>query len=690
MSNSELLHLSISEITSKFKNQFPDINQLAQTSENHPSFVSKLKVYLTALTTDNHATRLAAKERLFLMCDNLGDKTLNLLRIELKDNLQQVHSDFMLDMYYLFIQLQQQQPTTPLEPQTIKTYMNRWLSGTEPTVIAERIRNKNRICQLLVDKIAEKQQTSSRYRFEKTMSNSIRLEQVMTWWSDFRFHLSMALRTPEELQLFMGNSLSEETMTLLMQAKEKGIPFFITPYYLSLLNCSEEGFDDSAIRSYIIYSQELVDEFGEIRAWEKEDIVVPGEPNAAGWLLPNAENIHRRYPEVAILIPDTIGRACGGLCAPCQRMFNFQKGHLNFDLEKLAPKESWNAKLEHLMQYFETDSQLRDILITGGDALMSKNESLKKLLDSVYQMALRKCEANKTRKAGEKFAEMYRVRLGSRLIAYLPSRINDDLITILREFKDKAEKIGIKQFFIQTHFETPLEVTPEALIAIQKIQSAGWIVTNQLVYTVAASRRGHTAQLRKIMNLAGVVSYYTFSVKGFNENKAIFTPNSRSAQEMHEEKYLGKPSIQTEKELHTLFDTPELLQEKISMLLSKEDIPFIATDRNVMNLPGIGKSMTFKTVGTTAEGCRILSFKLDSNRPHSPAIDKDETINITENKSIASYLRQLDSMGEDINEYETIWQYDTCTSEPRFKLYTYADNEAMLTKEMTHLVKKGS
>lgn len=55
--------------------------------------------------------------------------------------------------------------------------------------------------------------------------------------------------------------------------------------------------------------------YGQIRAWEREDIVEPGKPNAAGWLLPDGHNIHRRYPEVAILIPDTMGRACGGLCS---------------------------------------------------------------------------------------------------------------------------------------------------------------------------------------------------------------------------------------------------------------------------------------------------------------------------------------------------------------------------------------
>jgi lysine 2,3-aminomutase len=288
-------------------------------------------------------------------------------------------------------------------------------------------------------------------------------------------------------------------MEVLHQARESGIPFFVNPHYLSLLNTRADNSyiaADQAIRDYVIYSRELVDEFGHIVAWEKEDIVEPGKPNAAGWILPEGHNIHRRYPEVAILIPDSMGRACGGLCASCQRMYDFQRGNLNFDLDKLKPKEKWPEKLKRLMEYFRNDSQIRDILITGGDALMSSDKSLRRILNAVYEMALNKKKDNENRPDGEKYAEMLRVRLGTRLPVYLPQRITDELIDILSEFKEKASAIGIKQFVIQSHFETAMEVTPEAEKGIQKLISAGWIVTNQQVFSAAASRRGHTAKLR--------------------------------------------------------------------------------------------------------------------------------------------------------------------------------------------------
>lgn len=138
-----------------------------------------------------------------------------------------------------------------------------------------------------------------------------------------------------------------------LSCPEEGDAIFATPYYLSLLNVTGYGYNDEAIRSYILYSPRLVETYGNIRAWEKEDIVEAGKPNAAGWLLPDGHNIHRRYPEVAILIPDTMGRACGGLCASCQRMYDFQSERLNFEFESLRPKESWDRKLRRLMTYLK-------------------------------------------------------------------------------------------------------------------------------------------------------------------------------------------------------------------------------------------------------------------------------------------------------------------------------------------------
>ena len=705
MKQKKMLVLTFSQLKQIYTQEMPGLVEMAAVSPTVEDFKAGLLRHLDSCGVVNEVAEEAREQiRLLLQYDgqdvhelstgqDISVQTIRLLYQFLTEKLENIEmpTDLFIELFQLFKRLQGE--TVPLpSPQRIKSRNDRWATGLDEEVREERDENKERMLHLLIQKIENrKSKPSVRFHFEEGMSYEEKYELVSKWWNDFRFHLSMAVKSPAELNRFLGNSLSSETMYLLNRARKKGMPFFATPYYLSLLNITGYGYNDDAIRSYILYSPRLVETYGNIRAWEKEDIVEEGKPNAAGWLLPDGHNIHRRYPEVAILIPDTMGRACGGLCASCQRMYDFQSERLNFEFETLRPKEAWDSKLRRLMTYFEKDTQLRDILITGGDALMSQNKTLRNILEAVYRMAVRKQRANLERPEGEKYAELQRVRLGSRLLAYLPMRINDELIDILREFKEKASAIGVKQFIIQTHFQTPLEVTPEAKEAIRKILSAGWIITNQLVYTVAASRRGHTTRLRQVLNSLGVVCYYTFSVKGFNENYAVFAPNSRSMQEQQEEKIYGQMNPEQAEELYKLLETKVDTEEKedvarqIRRFMRKHHLPFLATDRSVLNLPAIGKSMTFQLVGLTEEGKRILRFEHDSTRHHSPIIDQMGQIYIVENKSLAAYLRQLGKMGEDPEDYASIWSYTKGETEPRFSLYEYPDFPFRITNKMSNL-----
>lgn len=691
----------ISILKEEFNNSFPQLAIIAEESESCDSFKKALLLFVSdrmMLIDSKKELRATIAQRILLIIENDGTtihelSTGEALQVNTIDYLwrflsgktiNKPCSDLLIDLYHLFEALEQPNSIIPSR-QLMEQQMERWTTGLDAEVINIRATNKERIIKALISKIEHRHASTSRFIFEPNMSYEQKYNQVSEWWNMARFHLTMAVKSPRELNQFLGQSLSEETMTLLAKAKKKNMPFFVTPYYLSLLNTTPQGYDDESIRSYILYSTELVDTYGEIKAWEKEDIVVDGQPNAAGWLLPEGHNIHRRYPEVAILIPDSMGRACGGLCASCQRMYDFQSERLNFNFDALKPKESWDKKLRRLMKYFENDSQLRDILITGGDAFMSQNATLRNILDAVYKMAINKRKANEKRPDGEKYAEMQRVRLGSRLLAYLPIRITNDLVDILRDFREKAIPIGITQFYIQTHFQSPLEVTPEAKRAIEAILAAGWTITNQLVYTVAASRAGHTTKLRKTLNELGVVCYYTFSVKGFNENYAVFTPNSRSLQEQYEEKVFGLIAKERQEELHQMIHNQKELGANLTHFLKVNNLPFAATDRSVLNLPAIGKSMTFTTIGITPEGKRILKFDHDGSRIHSPIIDKMGQVYIVENKSIAAYLRQLDKMGEDINEYSTIWNYSTGITEPCFSIYEYPEYPFNATTKMTNL-----
>lgn len=595
---------------------------------------------------------------------------------------------FFDDMIELFRQFSGKQRQDLPTISDVERWMDQYPTGLDPRIIKLREENRNRILHVIIDKIDQGLIKDAKYTFDHSMSQEQKYHQALEWWQESSFHLKFAVRSPERLNEMLGCSLDPDTMRILYQAEKAGIPFFVNPYYLSLLHVRTPYFAigaDQAIRNYVLYSPQLVKEFGHIVAWEKEDIVEPGKPNAAGWLLPSSHNIHRRYPEVAILIPDTVGRACGGLCASCQRMYNFQSGILNFNLEKLHPEETWPNKLEQLMAYFENDSQLRDVLLTGGDGLMSSDKSLKQILDAIYKMAKKKKEANKKRKDGEKYAEIVRVRIGTRLIQYLPMRISDGLVDILADFAARASKIGIKQFVIQTHFESPMEVTPEARDAVAKLIGAGWMVTNQHVFTVASSRRGHTAKLRQTLGEIGVLPYYTFTVKGYMENYHNFATNARAVQEEQEEKIFGLVSGEHLEEIQTFNDHTENMAANIARLKEKMHLPFLSSDRNVLNLPGVGKSLTFRVIGITRYGRRILEFDHDATRVHSPIIHKMGKVIIIESKSISEYLNQLKEMGEDVTMYETLYGYSIGETEPRFPLYEYPDYKYQVTSKLTNL-----
>ncbi len=584
--------------------------------------------------------------------------------------------DFFLDMLFLFRQINGQLKQKLPSEQKVKSWMSHYPSGLSESVIETRKKNKERILKVIIEEIESGKQVSKRFYFEEGMTSDEKYLLAKKWWNDYYFHLRFAVRTPDQLNKMLDYSLRPTRLRTLNAAYEAGIPFFINPYYLSLIDVNiklgKTG-SDRTLRDYIFHSKELVEEFGDINAWEKEDIIKPGEPNAAGWILPEYNNVHRRYPEVAIFIPDTRGRACGGLCVSCQRMYDFQRGNLNFNLDKLSPKVSWKKKMSVLLKYFEDDPQLCDILITGGDSFMNTEESLRRILDGVYEMALNKKNANTLRKDGEKFAEISRVRLGTRLPAFLPQRITPEFVKILADFKDRAQKIGIKQFIVQIHVQSAMEVTPSLKKAVSRLISAGWLVANQLVFTASASRRGHTNKLRKALNDIGVISYYTFSVKGFMENYHNFATNERSAQEKTEEKVIGELSHEMIDDFASLHDDTENIQNKINELRKTYNLPFLATDRNMLNLPGIGKSMSYNTIGITNDGRRILEFYHDNARNHSPVINNMESVVVIESKSIANYIKQMETMGENPRDYSTIWGYSISETENRIPAFTYPE-----------------
>jgi lysine 2,3-aminomutase len=138
------------------------------------------------------------------------------------------------------------------------------------------------------------------------------------------------------------------------------------------------------------------------------------------------------------------------------------------------------------------------------------------------------------------------------------------------------------------------------------------------------------------------------------------------------------------KYIEHLSDDPENIVSNLENFRKKADIPFLSTDRSVLNMPGVGKSLSYRTIGITDDGRRILEFQHDKTRNHSPIIDSMGNVVIIESKSINNYLKQMDEIGEDISEYKTIWGYSASETETRMSVYQYPPYDYNITDELTN------
>ena len=153
-------------------------------------------------------------------------------------------------------------------------------------------------------------------------------------------------------------------------------------------------------------------------------------------------------------------------------------------------------------------------------------------------------------------------------------------------------------------------------------------------------------------------------------------------------KNIGRYLFINPSSLVTIHNNPAQAIECIRQIRKDENIPFLSTDRNMLNLPGVGKSMSFRVIGITNDGRRILLFKHDHNRKHSPIIYQMGEIIIIESKSIAKYLEQIKKMGGKPSDYKSIWGYSMSETESRAKVFEYPSIDDDVTHEFTNLVLK--
>jgi lysine 2,3-aminomutase len=303
--------------------------------------------------------------------------------------------------------------------------------------------------------------------------------------------------------------------------------------------------------------------------------------------------ITRRYPKICILKPYN---ACPQVCTYCQR---------NWEIEEvlapgaLAPEKKIRAAIE----WIKSTPSINEVLITGGEPLVISDENLERIIAGLADIE-----------------HIINIRIGTRMLVTVPFRFTEKLGEILSKYNVPSRR----RISIVTHFEHVYEITPEAVRAIASLRRMGLSVYNQTVFTLYNSRRFEVAALRRLLRICGVDPYYTFNTKGKEEMNALRVPIARLLQEQKEESRLF----------------PGLTR----------------TDEAMFNLPRLGKNYLrayqhHSLIMVMPDGSRVYEF-----HPWEKKITLADTY-VSKDVPILDYLKSLKEMGENTDEYKTIWYY---------------------------------
>jgi lysine 2,3-aminomutase len=303
--------------------------------------------------------------------------------------------------------------------------------------------------------------------------------------------------------------------------------------------------------------------------------------------------VTRRYPMIAIFKPYN---TCPQMCVYCQRDWEL--------LGKAGKQGAIPSKaMEEALSWFRGNHEVEEVLITGGDPLVMSNKKIEELLNAFGEMK-----------------HIKRIRFGTRLLVTMPMRFDEQLVGLLQKFHQPPARV----ISIVTHVQSAYEISPEMAQAVKRIKSAGMDIFNQQVYTIQNCRRFETCFLRENLRQIGIMPYYLFNLKGKEETSFFKVPIARMLQEQKEEARL-MPGL-------------------------------VRTDKPVFNIPTLGKNdlgswQDHDLIMIMSDGSRIYEFY-----PWEKYMAPVKTY-IYKDMPIFDFLKRLETLGENIDDYKTIWYY---------------------------------
>ncbi len=243
-------------------------------------------------------------------------------------------------------------------------------------------------------------------------------------WHDWRWQVSHRINDLQTLQQFIN----------LTPAEIEGISAYekfrldITPYFASLIDPDDPL---CPLRQQVIPHKREAQTFTDLMTdslAEEQHSPVPG--------------LVHRYPDRVLMLVTT---QCASYCRYCTRSRIVGDPSATFS----------KVDFERQLDYLRRTPMVRDVLLSGGDALLLSSRVLDYLLSELY-----------------KIDHIEVIRIGSRVPVFLPQRITADLCNILAQYHP---------LWLNIHVNHPQEITPELYQACHKLSQAGIPLGNQAV-----------------------------------------------------------------------------------------------------------------------------------------------------------------------------------------------------------------
>lgn len=244
-------------------------------------------------------------------------------------------------------------------------------------------------------------------------------------WDSWEWQIKNRITSLEELEQVI--ELTDEEKKGVSEGLRK-FKMGITPYYAMLINpkdnlCPIRKQAVPSIQETIVSECEFMDPLH-----EKKDSPVEG--------------LTHRYPDRVLFL---ITQQCSMYCRHCTRR-RFA-GSKDFTLSK--------DKIINALDYIKKHTEIRDVLLSGGDALCVSDEKLEFIIKNLRAI---------------KHVEI--IRIGTRVPVVMPQRVTDKLCSMLKKYHP---------IWINTHFNHPDEFTEESSKACQMLADSGIPLGNQSV-----------------------------------------------------------------------------------------------------------------------------------------------------------------------------------------------------------------